>query len=218
MYPRRIAVLVASLLLLTLGLGCYETKYPLGSAENATVDRAFVGNFTMKDGNVDSIVIRNLDGKRYYVEYVGNDQKDKQPMRMVGYTTDVGGVTFANLQQLTDDGSIDDKFLIMRISLSADHATLSLRGLKEEFFKDKNVNSSADAGKGDSGQPGQRSDVRRPGGHRDAHSGCNAALSPQIKPGSSTAAYFPRPAGPWDNTGIPSRASGPGGGNCGRRK
>ncbi|HEX4055470.1 MAG TPA: hypothetical protein VHX86_14490 [Tepidisphaeraceae bacterium] len=144
MYPRRIAVLVASLLLLTLGLGCYETKYPLGSAENATVDRAFVGNFTMKDGNVDSIVIRNLDGKRYYVEYVGNDQKDKQPMRMVGYTTDVGGVTFANLQQLTDDGSIDDKFLIMRISLSADHATLSLRGLKEEFFKDKDVNSSAD--------------------------------------------------------------------------
>lgn len=144
MHLRRIGILVASLLLLTLGLGCYETKYPLGSAQNATVNRAFVGNFTMKDGaKVDSIVIRNLDDKQYYVEYASSDQKDKEPTRMVGYTADVGGVTFANLRELTDDGTIDDKFLIMRIALSPDHAELSLRNLKDDFFKDKDIDSSA---------------------------------------------------------------------------
>lgn len=144
MYPRRIAVLAASLFLLTLGLGCYETKYPLGFAENASVDRAFVGNFTMTDGNdIDSIVIRNLDDKWYYVEYADNNQKDKEPTRMVGYTADVGGVKFANLRGLTDDGTIDDKFLIMRVSLSPDHAKLSLRNLKEEFFNNKDIDSSA---------------------------------------------------------------------------
>jgi hypothetical protein len=73
------------------------------------------------------------------VEWIGDDKK---PLRMVGYTSDVNGVVFANLRGLSDDGSIDNKFLVMRIALSADRATLSLRNLKDDFFKDKNINSS----------------------------------------------------------------------------
>ncbi|MGA2440983.1 MAG: hypothetical protein ABSH08_08495 [Tepidisphaeraceae bacterium] len=137
---RTLAALACVVPALLFALGCYETEYPLGSADKATVDPAYVGDFTMTDNNgSESIIIRNIDNHLYYVEYI---DKDNKPDRMVGYTSDVNGVTFANLRGLTDDGSIDKKFLVMRISLSADHAKLSLRNLKDDFFKDKNVNSS----------------------------------------------------------------------------
>jgi hypothetical protein len=143
MFPRLIASFVASALFLTIGLGCYETKTPLGSAADAKVDRAYVGDFALVDkGKTDSIVIRNLDDKQYFVEYSEPGDTSKQPMRMVGYTVDVNGVIFANLRSLSDDGANVEKFLIMRASLSSDHAKLSLRNLKEDFFKDKDVSSS----------------------------------------------------------------------------
>jgi len=163
MFPRRIAAAGASLLLLTLGLGCYQTKTPLRSAAIATVDRAYVGDFETPDtilaglidksgnrqnskvpdnGKMASLVIHNLDNRQYFVEYFETGDRSKEPVRMVGYTAKVKGVMFANLRELNDDGSIDDQFLIMRVAISPDHAKLSIRELKDEFFKDKDVSSS----------------------------------------------------------------------------
>ena len=62
---------------------------------------------------------------------------------MVGYTADVKGVTFANLRSLSDDGTIDDKFLVMRVSLSADGAKLTIRNLKDKLFRANNIDSQA---------------------------------------------------------------------------
>jgi hypothetical protein len=126
------------------GLGCYETEYPLGSSDKSTVDRAWVGNFTMTDGDkVYSLIIRNLDGRQYYVEWVQTNQKDKGPDRMVGYTADVNGVSFANLRELTDDGSVPTKYLVMRVSISPDGSKLTLRNLNDKFFNDKSIDSQA---------------------------------------------------------------------------
>lgn len=134
--------LVCVVPLILLGLGCYKTEYPLGSADKAAVDPAYAGDYVFIDGNkTTNLVIRNIDNHLYYVEWTSSD--DNKANRMTGYTSDVNGVTFANLRGLTDDGSIDNKFLIMRVSLSADHAKLTLRNLKDDFFKDKNVDSSA---------------------------------------------------------------------------
>ena len=128
---------------LLFAVGCYETQYPLGSPDKATVDPAYVGDYLVpKDKDNDkplSIVVRNIDDHLCYVEWRSGED---QPDRRVGYSADVNGVTFANLRDLTDDGSIEKKFLVMRVSLSADHTKLSFRNLKEEFFKDKNINSS----------------------------------------------------------------------------
>jgi hypothetical protein len=128
---------------LLFAVGCYETKYPLGSQDKAIVDPAYVGDFVLPDNDKKSetIIIRNIDNRLYYVEWLSEDDK---PLRMVGYTADVNGVTFANLRKLTDDGSIDDDFLIIRLSISDDHSKLSLRNLKAEFFtrKDKKIDSS----------------------------------------------------------------------------
>jgi hypothetical protein len=137
---RTLAALACVVPALLFALGCYTTEYPLGSADKATVDPAYVGDYVFTaDGKTDRIVIRNIDSHLCYVEWASGEDK---PDRRVGYTADVNGVTFANLRELTDDGSIDKKFLVMRISLSSDHAKLTLRNLKDDFFKDKNVNSS----------------------------------------------------------------------------
>src|ERR1700724_2367963 len=105
----RIRTLVATICvlpLLVIGLGCYETQYPLGSADKSTVDPAYVGDYATTDGNKTStVVIRNIDNHLYYVEWI--DGNDNKPDRMVGYTAQVNGVTFANLRGLTDDGSVD---------------------------------------------------------------------------------------------------------------
>jgi hypothetical protein len=127
--------------LLFLGMGCYETEYPLGSADNAAVNPAYVGDYVVTDGDKTStLLIRNIDNHLYYVEWI--ESGDKKPLRMVGYTADVNGVAFANLREFTDDGSIETKYLVMRIALSSDHATLTIRNLKDDFFKGKNVGSS----------------------------------------------------------------------------
>lgn len=143
---RTLVAVVCLLPLLVIGLGCYETQYPLGSADTASVEPGYIGDYVCTDGKKTfSIIIRNIDNHLYYVEWI--DQGDNKPLRLVGYTSAVGGVAFANLRGLTDDGSIDNKFMVMRILLSPDRANLTLRNLKDDFFKDKNINSSDSLGK-----------------------------------------------------------------------
>jgi hypothetical protein len=128
---------------LLFALGCYQTEYPLGSADKAVVDPGYVGDFTSNgnESKPETIVIRNIDDRQYYVEYIPGNDKDKI-LRMVGFTADVNGVTFANLRGLTDDGSIDKSYMIFRIEISPDHSKLTLRSLKDDFFKDKKIDST----------------------------------------------------------------------------
>jgi hypothetical protein len=138
----RIRTLLAVLCLVALllaSMGCYKTETPLGSPDTAAVDTSYVGDYSMTvDHRADTIAIRNIDNHLYYVEWT----EDNKTNRIAGYTATVNGTLFANLRDLTDDGSIDKKYLIMRISLSDDHNRLTLRNLKDDFFKDKNINSS----------------------------------------------------------------------------
>src|SRR5881394_3895834 len=95
------------LLLLPLLAGCFESKYSLGPADAAGVNLAYIGDFDVIDRDNPGadrkthIVIRNIDGKRYFVEWIDPDHTDK-PTRMVGFTADVKGVTFAHLRELRD--------------------------------------------------------------------------------------------------------------------
>jgi hypothetical protein len=125
-------------------VGCYETKYSLGPRDTATVNVAYVGDYTTGEGaDRVTITIRNIDNKTYYAQWteVAKEDKRDKPLRMIGFTADVKGVTFAHLRGLTDDGTIPDKHLVMRVSLSEDRTTLSLRNLSEDFFKSKTVDS-----------------------------------------------------------------------------
>lgn len=134
-------MLIASLLLM---VGCFESRYPLGQREAGKVDLRYVGNWILESrneqGDTDSsrLLIRNLHNDEYYVEWIGGDDK---ALRFTGYTTDVDGVTFANLLPLTDDGKLAEKYTILRLDWDGDK--LKIRVLDDDFFKDKKFDSSA---------------------------------------------------------------------------
>src|SRR3954454_13116933 len=90
-----------SVLFIPLLAGCFDTKFSLAPPESATVNLAYVGDWDVIDrDNPGSdrktrIVVRNIDGKRYFVETTEPDHPDK-PSRYVAFTADVKGVTFAH--------------------------------------------------------------------------------------------------------------------------
>lgn len=130
--------------LLMLFTGCFMSKVTLIDAAAAKVDLAFVGNWDNPEqfdstGREAGLVIRNLDGKQYYIEW---DQKGESGLvRAVGFTTEVRGATFAHLRGLDPDGALEEQWLICRIDLAGSKVTI--RQLSEEFFKTKTVNTPA---------------------------------------------------------------------------
>jgi hypothetical protein len=135
---RRATLLTGTLLLALFVVGCYTSKFTIGSEEQAKVDRNYIGDWEAKDGDKTmSLIIRNLDDKNYYVELT----EDNKTSRYTAFIGAVKDAQFANLRELTDDGTIQDERLIMRVGLK--DGKLELRNLKDEFFKDQTVDSQA---------------------------------------------------------------------------
>src|SRR5262245_38285176 len=117
--------------------GCFTTTLNLGSATEAKVDSLYCGDwhFEWKDGDSASksadLVIRNFDGRQYYVEWKEADQK---PLRMSGFLVPIQDAVFAQLTDLGDKGDLSSEHLIVRVNLAGDK--LTLRHLNEDFFKD----------------------------------------------------------------------------------
>lgn len=124
--------------------GCWTTKVSMIDPATAKVNLAFVGNWDNPDqldagGREAGLVIRNIDNKTYYVEW---DQKGEAGIvRAVGYTTDIGGATFAQLRGLEQDGTIAQEWLICRVDVAGNKITI--RQLNEEFLKTKTLNTPA---------------------------------------------------------------------------
>jgi len=128
--------LLAALLFLP---GCYSSKFVLGSADSSKVDRAFVGDFVIAgDKGDERLTIRNIDDHQYFV----GCSDGKETERMIGYFADVRGQHFAELRNITDDGSIPDDYLLVKVSLSADHQQLTFWNLNDDFMKSKSIDSS----------------------------------------------------------------------------
>lgn len=137
---RRFALLAVSLLAVALVIGCYTSKYTVGSLQQAKVDRAYVGDWTWVEGSdTNHIVIRNIDDKVYYVEC--RKGAFGTPDRYTGFVGKIKDAQFANLRELSDDGTVSDTYTIMRIELK--DGKLNLRTLKDEFFTDKQIDSEA---------------------------------------------------------------------------
>ena len=97
--------------------GCWGTKFALGPA--AAVDKSFVGDWqcTDSDGKSYTLLVRNFDGKQYYVEFA---EAGKPPERYSGFLADVKNVHFAHLRKLADDGDLPQEYIYMRVELASD--------------------------------------------------------------------------------------------------
>lgn len=133
---------LALLLLLVLGLcGCFQTTYLLVAPEQAKVNKAFVGNWNSaafkSEGREAGLIVRNIDDKQLYVEWL---PKDGELVRSVGFTSEVNGKIFLQIRGLEKDGSLEDKWLTMRLDLSGNQ--VMIRQLNDDFFKNQTFNSA----------------------------------------------------------------------------
>ena len=119
--------------------GCLETKFTIGDKEHAAVDRGYVGDWAAAGNDRSRVIIRNLDDRQYYVE---DDEPEHKPARMVGFITQIKSASFAQLRELPEDGSVPDKYLVLRVERKDDK--LTLRQLNDKFFASQSIASSAD--------------------------------------------------------------------------
>jgi hypothetical protein len=131
-----LGVVVMALLLVG---GCYVSSYTLGTMDTATVNKEYIGDWqpASKNESTETLVIRNIDGRQYYVEL---DQKGKTPNRMAGFVTRVKNVDFVQLRSLGESGSLEDQWLIARVGIKS--GELDIRQLNEAFFKKQHIQSS----------------------------------------------------------------------------
>jgi len=141
---RNLALAVGLLSLTLFFAGCFTTKFALGKLEDAKVDLGYVGNWQAVDdaGKKLTLIVRNIDNHRYYVEWTDDKDGGKGAQRFTGYVSSVGGVGFAQLKPLTADGTIEENNMILRVGMK--DGSLNIQDLKDEFFKDKTINSDDD--------------------------------------------------------------------------
>lgn len=138
-WMRGAAVLAVGCLVLLAG--CYETTVSLAPEDQASIERTWVGDYASpedNEGRIFVVAVRNLDGRRYYVEY--RESLEDEAMRFVGWTGMVGGASFAHLRPLTDDGTLSEKHVLLRFD--ADGTSLRVRHLKPEFFAEQAVETT----------------------------------------------------------------------------
>ena len=129
--------------LLLMFAGCWGSKFTLINSDQAKVDRAYLGNWSVVNskGESSSLIIRNLDDKMLYIETKeGAKQYPEGISRYIGFLAPVKGATFGHLKQLQDDGNVQEDWQLMRLELNGDK--LMIRQLKEEYMKGKNITSA----------------------------------------------------------------------------
>jgi hypothetical protein len=128
------AGLLATVLAAVMAGGCLETETPLAPPQQGAVEAKLVGNWELKEGDKSTdIIVRNFDGHQLYVEL---HDPDKSPERYAVQVTPLKGGSFAQIRALTDDGTLEQKYVIMRADLAGDDK-VNLRHLNGEFFDDK---------------------------------------------------------------------------------
>ena len=131
-----VAVAITLVASLTGLAGCFETETALAPVDQATVDVKLVGDWKTagEGGEGNSVLtVRNFNGREYYIE---DRTADGKTVRYAGYLADVKGATFLHVRELTDDGTVQKKHVLLRLDRTGDRH-VKLRQLKDEFFTDK---------------------------------------------------------------------------------
>ncbi|HEV8291147.1 MAG TPA: hypothetical protein VGP94_04470 [Tepidisphaeraceae bacterium] len=141
-FSRLLSMLCFATLLLMFA-GCWGSKFTLVNPDQAKIDHAYLGNWSVVNskGESSSLIIRNIDDKLFYVETKeGAKQYPEGITRYVGFLAPVKAATFAHLRHLQDDGHVQEDWLLMRLELNGDK--LTIRQLKDDYMKEKNITSS----------------------------------------------------------------------------
>jgi len=113
--------------------GCFETETALGPVEQASVDARLVGDFKTGETGSDDIIVRNFNGREYYIEH---RTPERDTTRYAGFVVAVKDASFVHVRPLEDDGTLGKKHMILRVD-RVDDGKVNLRQLNDQFFTDK---------------------------------------------------------------------------------
>ncbi len=131
------------LVLLTAFLlgACYESRVPLASSKDSTIDQNLIGKWrgklkraVIQDEVPAELLILQFNHNEYYVKYqVGKSGKvDHHNLR--AYIVMVDGVPFINVQNLDSLKEDERTFIFFRYSVSED-SVLTLKMVSDSFVK-----------------------------------------------------------------------------------
>ena len=135
----RAAGLMAVAVAFVFTAGCLETETALGPVEQASVDARLVGDFKIGEDGSEDMIVRNFNGREYYIEYRA---RDRDTARYAGYVVAVKDASFVHVRPLEDDGTLGKKHVILRVD-RVDDAKVNLRQLNDAFFADKPHDTTA---------------------------------------------------------------------------
>ncbi len=121
---------------------CYESTYPLAPLTNSRIDPALLGTWEQlgEDKSV-KLLILQFNEQEYYVRWQAGDDGDI--IRCRGYTVQINGTPFMNLQNINPDGAEERTFVFFRYSLE-DKQTLKAQMLSDRLFDDVTISSSTE--------------------------------------------------------------------------
>jgi hypothetical protein len=116
-------------------MGCpYESKVPIDDASNAKPDKTLTGNWEKK-GDEKYLFTVKLEDNIYYVTKKNTEDASAEPTKYKGFLSDVGGVTFLNIRELSEYESSDVKYYLYRVEKKGDDR-VKLRGITDNITEE----------------------------------------------------------------------------------
>lgn len=125
--------------------GCYESDFPMGFPEAATLDMAILGTWRCvqggeKENKLFLISVMPFDEKQYFV---GLDMEGEKPVHYRAFSAAVKGTTLLNLQELDSRTAAPErKWIFIRYTLLKSNV-LQVELVKGEAFKGIDPSPSA---------------------------------------------------------------------------
>ena len=107
--------------------GCFETETALGPVEHASVDARLVGDFKTGENGSEDIIVRNFNGREYYIE---QRTSGRETACYAGFVVAVKEASFVHVRPLEGDGTLAKKHVILRVD-RVDDAKVHLRQLND---------------------------------------------------------------------------------------
>jgi hypothetical protein len=104
---RKSALKAAAAAMFLTFVGCYESEQPLGTVEQARVDKRLLGTWECRPAANDSedraeLSVFPFDERQYYAEWREGDELT----RLRSFATDVGAESMLNVKHIDDEGWI----------------------------------------------------------------------------------------------------------------
>lgn len=115
--------------------GCYESKVPIASSENSSIDLQLLGSWKSEHPETqtsEKLLFLKFNDHEYFAEYLEHDEDDVERFR--AYKVMVDDIPFLNAQNIGEQEDDEKSYSFFRYSFSED-GELILKMVSSDFVK-----------------------------------------------------------------------------------